>query len=312
MDTTNNHTTTLVWNTDVLPASEDIPNDAHTLVIGHEFNQTLSRYDMLDNIIWFFTGRKSRKSHIPSSVTTLILNGYSQQLQVGDIPNNVTRLSICGPFDNSLQVGHIPDSVTCLILGDIKYFAMAPNPGEPITPIIYKSFDQELKVGCIPDSVTTLVFGHAFNRKLQVGHIPDSVVDLIFGMRFNRKLEKGHIPDSVVNLTFGSAFSQVLEPEILPTNLESLTCHDNLATILSKVPQYIQVYAGSYFDGQKIELSDVRHLVRVKSGSLDEDIINGEIDGVYYVDTVEENNTKYLLVRGNDYLHVPPVKSANK
>lgn len=309
-----NGTTSLIWDIDVLPIPGDIPDSVNVLSFGSMFNQNLAKYDIIDYLVWFLFGEKSVKSHIPSSVNMLILCGPDHHLQVGHIPDSVTQLSLCGTFNNPLEVGHIPNSIVHLVLGGSSPTSFNQKlqigliPNSVINLMFDHSFNQKLETGHIPNSVINLTFKGLFDQKLEVGHIPDSVTNLTFGTCFNQPLKKGHIPDSVVCLSFGIMFNHVLEPEIIPMNLETLSCYHNHATILSKVPLYIKVYYSTYMPS--IDLTNIRHLVRIRSGGLNDKIIDGEIKGVYYVNRVIENDVDYLLVHGDDYVYMPPAKSA--
>lgn len=60
-------------------------------------------------------------------------------------------------------------------------------------------------------------------------------------------------------------------------------------------------------------ITDFIHIQKnVISGSRNEEIINNGIEGIHYVDTIEENGMKYLLVHGDDYVPNTRAKSARK
>lgn len=229
---------------------------------------------------------------LPDSVTHLTFGVcYNQPLYSGAISNNITHLTFGDDFNQPLESGHIPDSVIHLIFGF--------------------DFNQPLEPGHIPASVTHLIFGHKFNKPLEPGHIPDSVTYLAFGDNFNQKLKAGDIPDGVTHLSF-QHYRQILKKEAIPLYLEAVTCrYDKVITCLTNMPLHIKVYITDTNKHFRMWLSVIRHLVYLESGEHDDDIINGRMD-MHYLDTVEENGKKYLVVHGDDYIPYSKAKSARK
>lgn len=204
-------------------------------------------------------------------------------LREGYIPSSVTYLDLGGFFNQPLQTGHIPNSVTHLDLGYV--------------------FNQPLQAGHIPVSVTHLVLSDYYDIPLEMGHIPDGVTHLTLGVRYNQPLQVGSIPNSVTHLMIGGLFRQNLEPEHLPENLVAIRCrYYNNIEFLSKVPSHIRIYVipNRVFNSD-FTLRNMPHPVYIQSSEHDQDIIDGRINGVHYINTVEEDGTNYLLVHGDDY-----------
>lgn len=174
-------------------------------------------------------------------------------------------------------------------------------------------FDQKLEIGNVPDSVTHLKLGGLFNKELEIGHIPYGVTHLKFNDRFDQKLQEGHIPNSVTHLSFGRYFSQILEADHIPTNLESITCRSHNTPIdLRNVPLCVRIYLRPGSD-ETITLSNIRHKVHIIGEKYrDKQIISGEMEGVHYIKTIEENGKEYLVVHGDDYVPYTRAKSARK
>lgn len=165
--------------------------------------------------------------------------------------------------------------------------------------------DIELRNGCIPDNVTHLIFGDSFNQPLEKGCIPDGVTDLMFGQSFNQKLDIGHIPDSVVRVTFGTCFNQAPEKCHMPSSLDTIIYRDrNVIINTVNISPNTRVHLIPRGKSKNI------YLVNVKSCHLDTRIMSGEIQGVHYVDTIEENGITYLLVQGDAYVPNNRAKSA--
>lgn len=177
---------------------------------------------------------------------------------------------------------------------------------------LYWFINVPIRIRNIPNTVTHLILGNAFNQELQIGQIPDNVTHLTFGWFFNQKIEKGHLPDSIKCLAFGHHFDQVLKADTIPSNLEVIKCiHRNTPIDLTNIPRYIRVYM--YTSGcSKISLSGTKHHVYVQSDAFRQNLIDGEVEGVHYIDTVVENGEEYILVNGDDYEHVATLKSARK
>lgn len=212
--------------------------------------------------------------------------------------NDIDKISadtrvVLWDIDICLEVGYIPYGVTWLEFDH--------------------NFNQKLEKNHIPNSVTHLFFGGRFNQPLEKGHIPNGVIYLSFGRFFNQKIEKNHIPDSVTHLSFGQCFNQKLDPESIPADLKYVTCVcRNTPIDLSNIPLYVEVFIIPYYDNENIVLSNVRHKIHVNAGHLDKQIIDNEMEGVYYIDTIEKNSIKYILVHGDDYIPVTTAKSARK
>lgn len=222
---------------------------------------------------------------------TFCLRWNIDYISVGDIPDSVKYLGFGGSFNQSLAIGHIPESITYL---DFGY-----------------QFNRPLDKGHIPDSVTHLIFSKRFNQQLKQGYIPNGVTYLEFSDAFNQELHKGDIPDSVVTLCFGRQFDKKLSFELLPLNLEAIACIGRDTPIdLSDIPLYIKIYIVPC--DYNIDLSNVKHQILIPSSICDHMIITDGIFGVHYIDTIEENNMKYLLVHGDDYVYHKAAKSARK
>ena len=74
----------------------------------------------------------------------------------------------------------------------------------------------------------------------------------------------------------------------------------------------VRIYLCTDIDYQVISLVGIKHKVYIESCHLDEQIIAGEMEGVHYIDTIEDNDKKYLLVHGDDYVPNTKAKSARK
>lgn len=181
------------------------------------------------------------------------------------------------------------------------------------TRVLVWNVDIELRNGCIPDSVTHLIFGDSFNQPLEKGCIPDGVTDLMFGQSFNQELDIGHIPDSVVRVTFGTCFNQAPEKCHMPSSLDTIIYRDrNVIINMVNISPNIRVHLIPRGKSKNIYLANVKNRIYVKSCHLDTRIMNGEIQGVHYVDTIEENGITYLLVHGDAYVPNNRAKSARK
>lgn len=270
-----------------------IPDSVKHLHFGNDFNKYIGRGCIPDSVTHLSFGhafnRCLKYCCIPNSVTHISFGGsFDQPLVKGYIPNSVRHITFGRSFNRALHKDHIPNSVTYLEFG-------------------YR-FNQKLGVGHIPNGVTHLTFGNMFNQKLEHGHIPDGVTNLTFGLRFNQTLDKGDLPNSIINITFGLHFDQNIEH--VPNSLETIRyLHCQKTTDLSNVPLNVNVIIIPH--EHDITLSHTPHRVYIRSGSFDQKIIDNQMEGVYYIDTVEKDNAKYLVVHGDNYISIR-AKSARK
>lgn len=231
------------------------------------------------------------RSTIPDGTTHVELI-TADTLYEGYIPPSVTHLDLGLAFNHPLQSGHIPNGVMRLDLGYM--------------------FNQPLQVGHIPPSVTHLVLSDNYDLVLEKGCIPDGVTHITFGMRYNQPLQPGSIPDSVTHLVFCGIFRHRLDPKHLSKNLKVIQCryYDDIG-FLSNVPSHIRIYVEpNHMFCTNFTLDNVPHCVYIQSGEFDQEIINNRINGIHYVDTVQEDGITYLFVHGDNYICTS--KSARK
>lgn len=271
-----------------------IPNSVTHLHLGNRFNQNLTKGCIPNSVLNLFLGDRFNgwleEGHIPDSVTHLTFGkAFGRRLRVGHIPNSVKYLTFGRNWDQKLETGHIPNSVTHLIFGSC--------------------FNQQLEIGHIPNSVTYLAFGKEFNKEIKPGDIPDSVTDISFGLKFNQTIREGDLPDSIIYLAFAFNFNKMIE--CAPSSLETIAhCYRDRTVDLTNVPLYVRIYM--ILGKRNPSLEGVRHLVYIKGGTNDKEIIEGKIKGIHYIDTIEDDGTKYLTVHGDDYEPFVLSKSARK
>jgi hypothetical protein len=103
-----------------------------------------------------YTGKEA----IPSSATNVDVSDEVSQLNPGDIPVGVTRLSFSNKFNRKLPSGYIPDGVTHLTFG--------------------WRFNQPLCPGDIPQSVVEIEFGK-YKQYFVEGILPKTLKRLSYG-----------------------------------------------------------------------------------------------------------------------------------
>lgn len=285
---------------------------------GADFNQTLGGGQIPNSVTYLNLGASFnmplKVNDIPNSVTHLTFGRYfNQPLDIGHIPNSVTHLTFGYCFNQPLDRGHIPGSVGHLTFGDSFNRELKPGyiPHGVKHLIFGKCFTKQLCIGAIPDSVTHLTLG-SYDNNIQEGHISKGVTHLTLGRKFNKKFEKGHIPNNVKHLSLGWNYKKELEEEAIPSDLITIRC-SNTATI--KALDNISRHICMCFDPcniNKFSLSGINRLIYVKSGEHDKKIMDNQIENVYYVDTIEKDGTKYLVVHGDDYVPYSTAKSARK
>jgi hypothetical protein len=153
---------------------------------------------------------------IPDSVTDLIFEKFTLDLQINSIPKSVISLKF-GEFFGRYSYEDdiydytkiIPNSVKYLTLGnffDLEAIVPGFIPNSVTHLIFAENFESNIIPGFIPNSVTHLTFGRYFNNDI-TDCIPNSVTHLTFGYCFNKNI-KGCIPNSVTHLIFGDLFNK--------------------------------------------------------------------------------------------------------
>lgn len=114
------------------------------------------------------------------------IDNFNRELQVSDIPSDITHVTFGENFNQLLRANVIPSSVTHLKFG--------------------RAFNQQLYSGDIPSSIIYLKFGFEFNQPLWPGIIPEGVQIVKFGAKFRRKL-KNILPKSVTDVKFYNPYN---------------------------------------------------------------------------------------------------------
>lgn len=81
---------------------------------------------------------------------------------------------------------------------------------------------------------------------------------------------------------------------------------------LSEIPLDTKIYMSVLGNIDSAALLNTRHQVYIYNCLNSHEIINGEIKGIHYVDTIEENGVQFMLVRGDSYVPNTKAKSARK
>lgn len=153
-----------------------------------------------------------------ASLRTLILDGFSDELRVGTLPDCIETLCLGSYFKKRLRPNYLPKNLTSLDLSNYNN-----KLSKDVLPITLKylalnNYTRNISDGVLPDSLTHLTFGHDFNHRLY-GKLPSHLESLQFGYQYNRELPI--LPDSLTELILGDRFAKNL-PTHLPTNLTNL------------------------------------------------------------------------------------------
>ncbi|GAM25519.1 hypothetical protein SAMD00019534_086940, partial [Acytostelium subglobosum LB1] len=142
---------------------------------------------------------------LPQSVVQLTFPFVHLPIQIGSIPEHITKLRTGDSFNEPIRIGLLPWSLQSLTLGQ--------NFNHLITP------------GSLP-SLTYLEFGNQYNTPLMPGSLPDNLRTLKLGYMFNQPITSDSLPSSLTSLNFGDHFNQVL-PTSLPISLVELSFNYN-------------------------------------------------------------------------------------
>lgn len=320
-----------------------IPNTVTHLVLGMGFNQEMQVGcipDSVTNICFRNLSLRVDDRCIPSSVTHCEYRSGRILYQIPRMPN-LTDLVLSCCIDQRVDISQVSANLTSLTFN----CSFSVGSGTFVIPdgVTYVKLNSDFKIEkyIMPDSITRLNFGSGFDQgqgwKLEKHHIPPNVTHIVwnprfeiefakdvfpdslthikfgsyFGRYYKQKIEEGLLPDSVEHIRFGPHYDQSLCESALPHNLKTIMITPENNMDLSQLPSHVKVYIVSVSSISRIDLTNIRNRVYVESSALDEDIIKGKIENVYYRDTVEEEGTKYLFVNGKDYVPAN-IKSARK
>ncbi|EGC36402.1 hypothetical protein DICPUDRAFT_19018, partial [Dictyostelium purpureum] len=166
---------------------------------------------------------------IPDSVRSLCFTTeFNQEIQSGDIPINVTLVSIeTLNYTKQIKPGVLPMSVVSLSFGSNTFTNSIMEEQEEKSSDNKEDCSQVLVKGSIPDSVVYLNMGN-FDQPLTENLIPDSVEELEF-YSFNSEIKS--LPSSIKRLVFNRGFNQDLS--ILPPTIEHLDLGSDFNTEIS-------------------------------------------------------------------------------
>lgn len=195
---------------------------------------------------------------IPDSVKELYFYGDNFFIDVGSIPESVTKLKFSRYFDKPILLGLIPKSVTDLNLSYNLNQKIMPGAIPPSVKKLYLEsyyytikpgdipfgvdrlklvYNEKLIPGLIPNSVTRLKFGSDYNEKLIPGLIPNSVMHLKFGINYNKKIMSNALPTNLTRLTFGDRFNKKIKSNILPDSIQYLFLGKDYDHLIEYFPQ---------------------------------------------------------------------------
>eukprot|EP01132_Coremiostelium_polycephalum_P003094 gene3094-3870_t len=175
-------------------------------------------------------------SHLPQSLE--YLEGPFDHIPVGVLPKSLKTLVLTAQY-TELDIGSIPDSVTRIV----NQFNVKKPIIEGVLPLglqefKLQGFEQPTTRPIIPSSVTTLHLDGYTDDPLVKGTVPENVKTLFLG---NFPLSAGSIPESVEYLTMSIRFGYPLGPGVLPSRLKYLQLS---STIMDKQkPESIQIPA---------------------------------------------------------------------
>ena len=147
---------------------------------------------------------------MPSTLETLILNGYAQSLKNYDLPSSLTHLQIdCHTRQLDKSVFSLKE---CQLPSTLKFLKLADQWNLPVE-----------ELGELPNSLETLEFGEKFDQPVDRLKLPPSLKSLIFGLKFNHSIDSLILPQSLTHLSFVLLFNQPIRGDIFPPQLKSLT-----------------------------------------------------------------------------------------
>ncbi|EGG22423.1 hypothetical protein DFA_04544 [Cavenderia fasciculata] len=176
---------------------------------------------------------------IPSSVTTLKLDGPLQLSHKLHIPRSVTTLTLEG-LESVPPIHIIPDSITTLYIRGLNcQFDGTRYPKS----IKYFGMDREYKFplkSCIPPSTKYFDYQVSNPSKVKAKDIPNGVTHIRFGPKFDQSLVQGFIPDSCEYLEFPSNYDKVPLWRAVPKHLKTVACSPLCHNISENIPSSIK------------------------------------------------------------------------
>lgn len=246
--------------------------------------------------------------------TTGINIVFNETIEPGMIPNHITCINFGYMYNQVIEPGVLPDGLKRLNFMGIFNQPILPNTLPSSLSILYfcRFYNQPIGPGVLPENICMLAFSDCFNQPIETNVIPPNTKTLIIGASFDQRIEPGVLPDTLGSMCFYNNPRKLLYEDMIPRDLSVIKYMKCLnSNQLEDVPLSTSIYFIYDERHTHIDLRGIRHQIFVGLGRLDRPIIKGLMPGVHYVCTRVEKCREYLVIVGDDYIHLKS-KSARK
>lgn len=125
------------------------------------------------------------------NLITLVLNNFNYEIDLDELPPNLTSLSMGDSFDRELIPGSLPSGLINLDLGF--------------------SFNKKISPGVLPKKLYKLKFGRTYDKPIEQNVLPASLRKLKFGEWFNQKIESNVLPEKLQIIKIHYDYSHVID-----------------------------------------------------------------------------------------------------